>query len=597
MMSRFAIVIVFVFTLSCSSFSKRSQTQLTRLDNEQTPRELDFNPGPSLGAESKFFKDKTDHYGLSGVEGTHLYAVDFDNDGYTDLVVLPRFYSTPEFYRFDAEAQSFKKLDYNPFEEVVKASYLAFVDLNKNGLLDVVLGTLNQRTALRPKPLVFYEAFLDEDNNINYRQSDIDFPISAQPTASLSFVDFNLNGHLDLYMGNWFNTASPPSPVPDHLLLGDGFKFYPHDLWLSDEHLFDSSRNLHINAVPTFGVKTCDLDQDGYPDILVSASDGYGNKLWMNRRDGEERVFRDYGESSHFAEDDIGTELMRGGGHSFYATCGDYNNTGVFDLALGELSKSYDPEQRDRSSVLTGNFLGDSPSFIRSEYFMADGSGHWNQGDRRGIFVDLNLNGLSDLVVDNSGFPPHSRLVVFLQEDDHAYVDRSKELGVDIVNPSGSVVIDLNRNGKMDLIVGQTDIRNAAIPTRLYIFENQFSRNDNRSLRFFFRGERSNTRGLGVTTRLITEEWESVRFHQPHYGPMPSQNEEGIHYGLGRENLPLEVIVTWPIKDLNSSHGDPLVVTYDLQSLFSDGEDIGHYDLTLCEDGRQLKGLQSCSNE
>ena len=79
---------------------------------------------------------------------------------------------------------------------------------------------------------------------------------------------------------------------------------------------------------------------------------------------------------------------------------------------------------------------------------------------RRGSWVDFNNDGLLDLLVDNSGFPPHSKLIMFYQNEDHSFEDQSVQLGVDITNPLNTTILDFNRDGKMDFITFQTDTRN-----------------------------------------------------------------------------------------------------------------------------------------
>ena len=109
---------------------------------------VEIPSGPSLKGEGSYFEDITDKVGLSGQTATHLYAIDFDLDGYTDLVTLPLFYSAPKFFIYIPETKRYKELDYNPFDMVVRASYLSFFDINRDGILDLIAGTLNLKSSL-----------------------------------------------------------------------------------------------------------------------------------------------------------------------------------------------------------------------------------------------------------------------------------------------------------------------------------------------------------------------------------------------------------------------------------------------------------------
>src|SRR5690606_21195559 len=115
----------------------------------------------------------------------------------------------------------------------------------------------------------------------------------------------------------------------------------------------------------------------------------------------------------------------------------------------------------------------------------------WNQGDRRGIWVDFNLDGRVDLVVDNSGFPPYSRLVFFEQDETRAFFNVASQMGVDIVNPTGTITLDLNQDGRPDFITSQNNVRRAEIPPRLYVFENQLQ-TKGRAVKVHLSGSKSN---------------------------------------------------------------------------------------------------------
>ena len=310
--------------------------------------------GPTKGPLIQGFVDRTHEFGLDGLKGTNLYAVDFNNDHYTDLVILPEHYSVPQFYLFDPKKNRFSKIDYEPFPEVTRASYLTFVDLDRDGVLDLVLGVLNQKTELTSYPLRFYKGNLSKDGKVRYSFIPNVVGPNLRPTASISFFDFDLDGNLDLYEGNWYEKKhAKATPHYDQLFKGDKFKFLNATGFLEGESEYSRDLNSYVNARPSFGVSTCDLDQNGFPDILVSNSSGYKNKLWMNIAHPTQkgnRFFKEMGEVSQFASDYDGRFSPRGGGNSFYSLCSDYNNDKIMDVIVGELTHSYDTELRDRSA-------------------------------------------------------------------------------------------------------------------------------------------------------------------------------------------------------------------------------------------------------
>ena len=66
----------------------------------------------------------------------------------------------------------------------------------------------------------------------------------------------------------------------------------------------------------------------------------------------------------------------------------------------------------------------------------------------------------------------YNALVLFKQFPDHSFVDVAPELGIDIVNPSGVIVGDVNNDGLNDIIVSQDSIRDSQIHKKIYYFRN-----------------------------------------------------------------------------------------------------------------------------
>ncbi len=510
------------------------------------------------------FINKTQDYGLENISAIHLYAVDFDGDKRTDLVVLPDYFSIPDWYRFDGK--KFQKLAYNPMPEVVRGSYLAFYDFNQDGLKDLLVGTLNQKSAMRAIP---WRIFINYSQNgvVKFIEEKDVFPV-ADSSSGVSFLDFNGDGVIDLFQPNWFSIDGKLTNRPDQLFLGEQTKLFNETkayfksatAELFDELKYSKTERKFLNATPSFGSSICDVDRNGRPDILTTSSNGYSNKLWMRETNLEkEYSFKDYGEETGYAFDETGDKLLRGGGNSFFSLCMDYNNDGIADIMLGSLNRETDDETRDRSSILTGSKLTFPFKFIRTDFFRESQNEKFVEGDRRGVILDYNNDGLIDFIVDNSGFPPHSRLMFFKQETDHAFVDISKNEGLDLVNPSGTVSIDLNNDGRMDFITAQTALRAGQYldsKTKIHAFENRV-KNKNKSIRIYLKGSDSNHDGISASIEVVTNKRKMWRMVEYVYGGLPSQNEEGIHFGLGTD-LVKTINVNWPFFD----EGRPRKITY-----------------------------------
>lgn len=540
-------------------------------------------------AKDSPFRNATDDYGLSGITATHLYAVDFNGDGYTDLVTLPDYYSKPDWFLFNPELKKFQRVEVDPMPEIVRASYLAFFDFDRDGRMDLITGTLNQKSSMRPVPWRVFLNVGDQKRAKFYEIKNV-FP-AADAASGIVFLDYDQDGMIDLFQPNWFSFDGKNTPRPDILWRGEklfttGIEFSNQSGFLQDEHRFIRADKQYINATPSFGASICDVDRNGRTDILTTSSNGFNNKLWSFTKETlggtELELFRDIGEASGYASDEVGDKLLRGGGNNFFSLCFDYNNDSLPDVLIGSLNKETDPETQDRSSVLSGSTRGYPPRFIRSEFYRQTNNEKYIEGDRRGVLIDYNNDGLIDFFVDNAGFPPDSRAVFFEQQKDHAYIDKSVGFGLDIVNPSGTVSIDLNRDGKMDLISGQTKLRTGQYlegKTQIYVFENTVQ-NSNKSLRLFFKSDESNPHAIGASVEVITNKRKFWRIVEYVSGSLPSQNEEGIHFGLGLDTVK-EINVTWPLL----KNGKTLVRKYKINQQLLKQK---NYRLTLHENGSVL---------
>lgn len=555
------------------------------------------NYGPTV-KEATAFIDKTEDYGLSGLYAVTFNAVDLNFDGFTDLIILPTYYSRPKFYIWNPELNKFELWKHDPLPVDFKASYLLVYDFNKDRIPDLVSGVLNQRTEVSQIPVKFYYGKM-RDGKLQFIEDPEAIKLPVEPTSSISVIDYDLDGWPDLFISNWFeNKNSQYLPVADRLLRNNRGKF--EDVTASVLRGEADKTSDHIyppNAKPTYGSSTCDIDQNGWPDILTVSSSGHKNKLWMNLKEPQsgERYFEDVGPVSNYASDPDGSLIPTGGGRSFFSACTDYNDDGIMDIFLGELSHAYDNESVDRSSVLTGSRETYPPYFLRTEYVSDATSESWNQGDRRAVWFDYNLDGRPDILVDNSGFPPYSRLVLFEQDETRAFVNVAAQSGIDIVNPSGTIVLDVNKDGLPDILTSQNNIRKAEIPPRLYLFQNNGKFPGRKSVRVHLNGTKSNTQGIGAMVMLYMQsKGKRVvqrRWNEYTQGGLPSQNEAGVHFGVPEGMEAVGVKVRWPfVKKTGFSSGEVVEKLYSLKGFMNKD----YVEVTVCEDGKILSGKVSC---
>lgn len=555
------------------------------------------NYGPTV-KEGGTFVDKTVEVGLDGQIAVAFNAVDLNFDGFTDLVILPTYYSRPKFYVWNPDVSKFERWKHDPLPFDFKASFMVFTDLNKDRIPDMISGVLNQRSEISQIPVkVYYGLMKSGKLYLNEGENAIKLPV--EPTSSVTVIDYDLDGWPDLYVSNWYeNKNSQYLPVADRLLRNNKGKFEDVTNLLRGEADKTGDQLYPPNAKPTYGAATCDIDQNGWPDILTASSAGHKNKLWMNLKENRtgERYFDDVGPVSNYASDPDGNLIPTGGGRTFFTACTDYNDDGLMDVFLGELSHAYDNESVDRSSVLTGSRETYPPYFLRTEYVSDATSESWNQGDRRGVWVDYNIDGRPDIVVDNSGFPPYSRLVLFEQDEQRAFMNVASQSGIDIVNPAGTITLDLNKDGLPDLLTAQNNIRRAEISPRLYYFQNVGKYPGRRSIKVHLHGLKSNTDGIGAMVMLYSQVKDKKivqrRWVEYSQGGLPSQNESGVLFGVDSGVEALGVKVRWPyVKRTGISSGEVIEKLYPLQGFGNKN----FIEVTVCEDGKILSGKMSCN--
>ena len=462
--------------------------------------------------------------------------LDYDSDGILDvLLVSGAFFSSRE--RVSPPAlQLYKGVGDGTFSEVTQESGLAglqayafgvsVADYDNDTDADIFVTALYENLLLRNDGGVFSEVSAEAGLG-GYQEW----------SAAGVFMDANLDGWLDLYVGNYVDwtpekdiyctrVGDKKSYCTPEQYEGISGRFYVN---LGDGTFEERSDDFRGLPGKTLGAASLDYNRDGWSDLIV-ANDTQRDLLFENQRDG---TFIEKGIVSGIAFDETGR-----------ARAGMGLDVGVVD-------------ETGRETVFVGHFSGEMVGVYRHA-----GSGIFieraavSQIGRPSLptltfgllLADFDLDGDLDLLTANGHITEDIGEVeegITFRQRTQLYVNEGGGLFSEI-EPSGALAelmvgrgaawADYDMDGDPDVLISEN-----GGPARLWRNDTQ----SGNSLTVQLMGSRSNRDGIGSRVRVKTDQGWQERYVRGGASYL-SQNQQWPLFGLGLSTVADSLEVYWP---------------------------------------------------
>ncbi len=377
-------------------------------------------------------------------------------------------------------------------------------DYNNDGYLDIFNYTL-----LAYRILGVNEPSLFQNNSGTGSMTDVTVAsLPAVPVVSsrgACWADLNGDAYLDLYYTG-FEDWNLGLSYPDAVLMNDG------------DGTFTLSWT-QANVYRARGVTACDFDEDGDMDIYVSNYRLQPNLLWLNA--GTD----DFGDFTDVA---AAYGAQAGSGHSIGAAWGDLDNDGHIDLFAGNFAHAGQPESQ----------------FLRNEgapnYHFEDKSAGaglaYQESYASPALGDYDNDGDLDLYFANApGYGGHC--VLYTNNGNWTFADVTDDEGLSgVVDTYQAAWADFDNDGDLDLL------------TASKLFRSNASENGNHWLKVHLKGDgvTVNRAAIGAQVRIDLG-GGTILTRQVEGGTGEgNQNDLKLHFGLGSEEGPVDLEITWP---------------------------------------------------
>jgi enediyne biosynthesis protein E4 len=470
--------------------------------------------------------------------------IDYDNDDWMDLFVLNG-------TRIDQPPAGLSNRMYKNNRDGTFSDVTEKAGLNWTGWASAVCTGDYNNDGFEDLLITYWGGFILYRNNGDGTFSDVTAACGFVPDktrwySGCSFVDYNRDGHLDLFLASYlqFDFKSVPKPGESSNCNWKGIPVNcgPRGLPPGTLSLYRSNGKGKFEEVSeAAGIKktstgygmtvvAADFDNDGWPDVYV-ACDSTSSMMFMNNRDG---TFREEGLMRGVALNEDGMEQAGMG-----VGVGDYDLSGNLDIFKTHFADDTNILYRNDGKGSFDDTTASSSLGVETRFI------GWGAG-----IVDLDNDGLPDLFLVTGmvypeleaklpNYPAKTPRVVFRNLGGGRFEELIEEAGPGIAAPHmsrGCAFGDFDNDGDVDVL-----IVNMNEPPSLLRNDMKGSRN---WLKVKLIGTRSNRSAIGAQVLCRygqKQQLQAVMSQSSFY----SANDPRLHFGLG-EIKTVDLEVRWP---------------------------------------------------
>ena len=502
---------------------------------------------------------------------------DLNNDGLQDLFFISN---------QDQHALYLNKGDFQ-FEDITAKSGITktkgwstgvvMQDVNQDGFLDIYVC---RGSKMITDPEIRRNLLYINNGDLSFTEQAAQYGLDDPGiTTQAAFLDYDLDGDLDVYVMNLPQSTKNKSPE-----VLQATRLNPTN-WMESDHFYiNEGNNKYTEASKEtglanwgsgLGIAVGDVNKDGYPDIYIANDFATDNFYYVNQRNGKfnEEASDRFRHVSFFA---MGVDMA------------DIDNNTHMDIFEVEML----PKDRKRAVVnmesmdrqlfegLVNNKM--TPQYMRNSLHINHGMGifsevaqmasiqktDWSWGT---LLMDMDDDGLKDIVVTNGiirdikdrdfarrgnklaeasngtltleqhlEIAPSTRVpnYAFKNKGKALFDDVSKKWGLDYAGFSNGIAYgDLDNDGDLDLVVH--NLEDSPI-----LYKNTSRQRGQNYINFKFKGEGKNLNGIGAKVTIFTG--DSLQYHENYVvRGFQSSSENIMHFGLGNIASIDSIQVTW----------------------------------------------------